>query len=318
MADTGTPLGTSTARGGAEIPFERTARLEHTGFRLSWGAVIAGLVVATAIQVVLAVLGGAIGLAAFDTDSGKGLGIGAAIWALATILLSLYFGGTTTGRLAGVLSRKDGMLHGLLLWAVSTLLTVWMISRGLGAITGAAFGAVQSVVGTTVGAVAQGAVAAGGAAVANERTDGDDLSLRAELETLLRQTGVPALQPDSLRADANRAQQTVTQGPQDNGAAASEIAALFRDRAGSVDREAVINVIVARTGRSRAEAEQLADRAIQLRQTASRQLDTLQAKAGDVAEDVASATSTGLWLALLGLGLSLAAAVAGARSTARE
>jgi hypothetical protein len=45
--------------------------------RISWGAVFAGLVIATALQVVLTVLGAAIGLTALDgPDSGRAFGIG--------------------------------------------------------------------------------------------------------------------------------------------------------------------------------------------------------------------------------------------------
>jgi hypothetical protein len=289
----------------------------HTGFRLSWGAIFAGLVMATALQIVLATLGGAIGLAAFDPGSGRGLGIGAALWAVASILVSLYLGGGTTGRLAGVLSRKDAFLHGALLWALSTLLTVWLVSRGVGAVTGTAFRIAGNVAGATAGAVAQGASSAVAAGVANERNDGDDLNLRQELQTLLRQTGDASLSPDSLRADARAAGQTATGGTS-NDLAMNEILALVRDRASNLDREDVINVVTARTGRSRAEAERIADRVMSANQQMQSQVAEVRAQAGTLAEDVASGASTGLWFALLGFGLSLGAAVFGARATARE
>ncbi|MES2521737.1 MAG: hypothetical protein V4617_03480 [Gemmatimonadota bacterium] len=297
----------------AEILVERTDVASHTGFRLSWGAIIAGLVMATALQIVLTTLGGAIGLAAFDQNSGRGLGIGAAIWAIASILIALYLGGRTTGRLAGVLSKKDAFLHGALLWSLSTLLTVWMVSRGVGSLTGAAF----RVVGATAGAVASGAGSAVAAGVSRAANNADDVNLRGEIQRLLRQTGDPSLRPESLRADAGAAGQTAT-GTAGNEQAASEIWDLVRERADNLNREDVINVIVARTGQSRAEAERIADRVVAANQQARSRIAGVREQAGTLAEDVASGASTGLWFALLGFGLSLAAAVLGSRGTARE
>lgn len=323
------PTDTATRALGTEIPIERARGTSHqevvtrTGFRLSWGAVFAGLVLATALQLVLTTLGGALGLAAFDPGtSAKAFGIGAAAWAVLTLLLSLFLGGSTTGRLAGVLSRTDAFLHGALVWALSTLLTVWLLSRGVGAVTGTAFRALGNVAGATAGAVARGATAAAGAAAGAANDGGTDTNLRAELEQLLRQTGDPSLRPDSLRADARSAQATATRGPADNSAAVNDIEALVRDRARNVDRNDVVNIIAARTGRSRAEAEQLADRATQAATDARARLSstaqTVRERAPEVAEDVASGASTGLWFALLGMGLGLAAAVFGAQRTARE
>ena len=298
----------------------------RTGFRLSWGAILAGLVIATALQIVLSTFGAAVGLAAFDPgSSAKAFGIGTALWAVVSLLVSLFVGGATTGRLAGVLSRTDGFLHGALLWALSTLLTIWLLSRGVGAITGTAFRALGNVAGATAGVVARGATAAAGAAAGNAATNNDgggDTNLRTELDQLLRQTGDPALRPDSLRADAKAAEQTAARGPADNSAAVGDIEALVRDRARNIDRNDITNIIAARTGRSRAEAERLADRVTQAANDARSRLSsaaqTARERAPEVAENVASGASTGLWFALLGMGLGLAAAVFGTQRTAPE
>ncbi len=302
-----------TAPGSARPDTDHNLRVVPITTRLSWGAIFAGLLVATALQLVFAVFGSAIGLAAWDTDSGRALGIGAAIWAVVSLLIALYIGGGTTGRLAGVLTRKDGILHGILVWATSLLFAVWMISGGVSALAGATFSVFGNVAGAAAGAVTSAVGAAAG------QSGGIDLqNVRAEVEQLLRQTGAPALNPDSIAAAAERAGQTATQTPASNADVANEIAEMVRTRAGAVDREAMINVIVARTGRSRAEAERIADRVVSLQQAASSQIDTLKARVGETAEDVAGTTSSALWLALLGMGLSLGAAVAGAAAHARE
>lgn len=327
---------TIAATGRPEILIERTGNgaansdvATRTGFRLSWGAVFAGLVIATALQLVLTTLGSAIGLAAFDPgSSAKAFGIGTALWAVLSLLLSLFLGGSTTGRLAGVLSRTDGFLHGALLWALSTLLTVWLLSRGIGAIAETAFGALGNVVGATAGAVAQGAATAvgGAASAAAGAVSSGDVNVRQQITDLLRQTGDASLRPDSLAADAKAAGQTATRGPADNDAAAQDIEALVRDRARNIDRNDVVNIIAARTGRSRAEAEQLADRVTQaatdarsrLSSTAQNVSQSVRTQGPRVAEQAASGASTGLWFALLGMGLGLGAAVFGTQRTARE
>ncbi len=312
-----------------DIPIERVPT-SHTGFRLSWGAVFAGLAIATALQIVLTLFGFAFGLGNYNAGGEKALGIGTGLWALVSLLIALFLGGTTTGRLAGRLTRTDGFLHGALLWALSTLLTVYLLSRGIGALVGTAFGAVSSVVGTAASAVATGAAsAAGGAASAAAgalSNPSNDSTIRTQLEQALRQTGDPKLSPESLAVTAKRAGNVATNGPADNGTAVQDIANLIKNRASNVDRNDIVNIIAARTGRSRAESEQLADRVTQaandarskISQTAQNVQQTVREKAPQVAESAASGASTGLWLALLGMGLSLAAAVFGTQRTAPE
>ena len=328
----------TTARplGAVDLPIERVGASHgdvrtRTGFRLSWGAILAGLVIATALQLVFSTLGAAIGLAAFDPgSSAQAFGIGTALWAVVSLLVALFLGGSTTGRLAGVLSRADGFLHDALLWALSTLFTIWLLSRGVGAIAGTTFRALGSVVGATTSAVASGAASAlGGAAsaAAGAAAGGDhDTGLRDQLTQLLRQTGDPALRPESLAATARGAEHTATAGPADNGAAVQDIEHPVRDRARTIDRTDIVTIIAARTGRSRAEAEQLADRVTQaaidargrLASTTQQVTQTVRTEGPQVAEHVASGASTGLWFALFGMGLGLAVAVLGTQRTARE
>lgn len=153
--------------------------VSRTGFRLSWGAVFAGLVVATALQIVLTLFGVAIGFSAWQPgDSASALGIGAAIWAIVSVLLSLFTGGRTTGRLAGILNRTDAILHGILLWGLSTIFTVWLLASGVSALAGGATGLLGNVLG--VGAQAASQVAGGAAASRSGRAAAGDLAESAE------------------------------------------------------------------------------------------------------------------------------------------
>lgn len=333
--------------GSADIPIERVGTaggdvVTRTGFRLSWGAVLAGLAIATALQIVLTLFGTAIGLAAYDPGGEKALGIGTGVWALISGLIALFLGGSTVGRLAGRLSRVDGFLHGVLLWALSTLLTLWLITRGIGAVIGGTLGVVGKTVGVVgnvaggaVSAVASGAASAAGSglgAAASAAVDNRG-ALKTQFEDLLRETGNPNLSPEALKAAGKQAANVATKGPADNSAAAQDIADLVQDKARTINRDDIINIISAKTGRSRAESEQLADRVTQAATDARSKLSdaaqNVQAKAQDVAQTVkenapvvaekaASGASTGIWLALLGMGLSLAAAVFGTQRTAPE
>lgn len=142
---------------------ERRATFDWTGFRLSWGAILAGLLVATAVQIILSLLGIAIGFGALQFGPGAQLeefGIGAGIWAIATALISLFVGGLTAGHLAGVLTRLDGMLHGTLVWGLSLVLTLWAIGAGIGTVLGGVFGVAGQTISAAVGGVTDVGVAA--------------------------------------------------------------------------------------------------------------------------------------------------------------
>jgi hypothetical protein len=129
--------------------------------RVSWSAVFAGVVVAISFNLVLAVLGIGIGLTTIDPAQGDSpqaatLGIGATIWWIVTALISLAAGGWVAGRLAGMPTRLDGALHGLVTWGIATMLIFWLLTSAVGSLIGGTF----SVVGTALSSAAQGAAQA--------------------------------------------------------------------------------------------------------------------------------------------------------------
>lgn len=130
-----------------EAPGAVAIRQEHAAYpaqhqlptavrRVSWGAIFAGAIVATANQIAWAVLGTAIGLAtlnpATEAAPAEGLGTFAGIWWFVTGLISLFLGGLVAGRLAGVPRRVDGLLNGLTVWALTTIAGVWLASSVVG------------------------------------------------------------------------------------------------------------------------------------------------------------------------------------------
>jgi hypothetical protein len=109
----------------------RTVIVERVGLQMRWSAVLAGVVVAMALQVSLYVLGVAIGLAAWDSvGSVRSVGLGAAAWFFASILLSLFVGGMTASHVAGVSRRSEGVLHGVVVWGMALLVASWFFMTG--------------------------------------------------------------------------------------------------------------------------------------------------------------------------------------------
>jgi hypothetical protein len=184
---TSAPTGVADTAGGPVI--------EHTGFRLSWGAIFAGLIVAMVTQIVLSVLGLAIGLTVWDPgDAAGSLAQGAGIWMAVAALVSLFIGGLVTGHLAGVLTVGDGALHGGIMWGLSMVVTLWLTASGAGMILGGAF----QVVGTAAGAGYDlaGRDAAGVALEAGVRGDRE-----AVVQGIAERTGLTRQEADRLVSD---------------------------------------------------------------------------------------------------------------------
>ncbi len=145
---------------------------DGTRVRVSWSAIFCGVVLVVAIQIALAILGTGVGLGLInpghaDSASASSLGSGAGIWWLVSTILSLIAGSYVAARLAGVASRLDGAMHGLVVWGLALLLTVYLITTAVGGLVGGAFSALggtlsaaTSVVGGAASALGDGVKAA--------------------------------------------------------------------------------------------------------------------------------------------------------------
>lgn len=294
---------------------------EHTGFRLSWGAIFAGFIIATMIQIVLALLGIAVGFTTWDVgDPARDLGMGLGLWIALSSLIALFVGGLTTGRLAGVLTRGDGALHGVVMWGLAMLVNLWLLASGAGFLLGGAFDILSRTVAAGTQAVIGGAAELGGAALSEG--DLDPAAIQREIEAVLAESGRPGLSPDTLQAEAEEIRAQATAREVSNEELAREIQATLAGRAGEVDRQAIINVVTARTDLTRPEAERIATRVDTLARQARAQISTAVDTVGAAAEDVASAATdyagTAAWWALLALALGAGAAAWGATFTARD
>jgi len=114
--------------------------------RVSWGAILAGTVIAFGTMILLAILGSAIGFRSVDPASGNavdGLGIGAAIWWILTSIIALGIGGYVAGRLSGIPDRSSASAHGAAVWGLVTILTLWLATSAVGSVLSTATGALS-------------------------------------------------------------------------------------------------------------------------------------------------------------------------------
>lgn len=184
----------------------------NVGKRVSWGAIFPGTVVAVAVQVLLSILGIAIGASVIDpvTEANPldGIAIGTGIYLVVSSILALFAGGYVAGALAVVQDRQDRTLHGVATWAVATLLMVVLVASGVSRVVSGAMGLIgqgAALAGEAASAVAQPvANAAQGAA---GQVDVDTTAVRAQVRDALRGTDEPALQPENLRRTAEQAGQ---------------------------------------------------------------------------------------------------------------
>lgn len=241
--------------------------------RITWGAVFAGTVLALVIYLVLSVLGSAIGASAIDprgeANPLEGFSFAAGAWVIVTTVIAVVAGGYYAGRAANAL----GWLHGVLAWALLTLITTYMLTAFAGNLISTA----SSVLGKGLAAAGEG-VASATPTVANKVEDElerngivvDFGNLRGELDTLLRQTGKPELQPenvqrrvDAAKDDAQATSAQAAQVPQQTDDAIADWFHRVQQSAtpllNAADKDALVNIIAARTGKSREEAQQIAD-----------------------------------------------------------
>lgn len=106
--------------------------------RLSWGAIIAGSIMALIIGFVLNLMGVAAGASTVHpTDYGDSpkietLATGAAVWYTVSALISLFIGGWMAAYFAGIPNTTDGILHGVMTWGVVSIVVLLFVTSNVG------------------------------------------------------------------------------------------------------------------------------------------------------------------------------------------
>jgi hypothetical protein len=280
----------------ASPPLDDAARLRGTP-ATSWGAILAGTVVAVSFSLILVTLGTGLGFASISPWSDRGLSasaftVASTVWLIVTQWLSAAAGGYIAGRLRHrwlaththeVFFRDTA--HGLLTWAVATLFVAAVLA-----------GSTTSLLGGGARAVGALAAAGGQGAGALERTEmprgrglmGPDPSAGPSgsynLDKLFRNNSSGNTTPDVSR-----------DGPRASDARGEVMHIAANAMSGAVsdeDRAYLANLVATKTGVSTEEARRRVDTFIQTVKDAS-----VQAKS--VADEARkSAATAALYIAL--------------------
>lgn len=281
--------------------------------QVSWGAIFAGLVVSMVTMLLFTLLGMGIGLGIVNPASEEnpmgGIGIGAAIWLGITALISLFFGGWTTAKLAGSVRGMNGVLHSIVMWGLVTIVSFFLMTSALGALIGGA----ASIVGKSLSVVSSGV-----AAVAPEAKEA--------IQKELSQRGI------SVDSIMNEAKQLLGKGGAAGAGAGGQAGAegelrqslqrMFESGQTTVrpeDRENLVNSLAARANMSRPEAERTVDKWIQQYQQVAQGAQQAKQQALQTTEQAMNTLSkVGIWLFVLMILEAGAAALGGWIGSRRE
>ncbi len=268
--------------------------------RISWGAILAGAVVALMTQLTLNLLAVAIGASTLnpaddESASAAEVGKGTVVSIGLVMLASLFVGGWMAARFAGTPERLDGLLHGLIVWGLVTLATMFLVTTTIGRILGGLSrllrqglrlaGSATKTVGGTVTQVAQDAIHTAGT-VAHRAADGITRTVQTVAESpqaqqvdvgagdayeRIRQEALDIIQRAGI--DQRQVADTAQGAVQDIRSAAAEamrkpgevdriianvLGRLFnrgREVVNQVDRDAVVDFLVERGSMDRVKAE---------------------------------------------------------------
>lgn len=277
--------------------------------RISWGAIIAGFIIAVVINLTLNLLGVGIGIGAVDPASQdavpQSLGIGAIIWYLLSIIISLVAGGWVAAHLSGIPERMSGILHGLLTWSLFTIFSFYLLTSAIGG----ALGVTGRVIGQAASLAGQGAEAFGP-------------QVRNVVQRQFNQSGTP----QQFKQEARQIAPDRLENPQRVYQTIDQVFSKDEDQINQNDRRALANVLTTEAGVNQARAQQVAGRWIQEYQQTQQEMDNIsqdtEKQAREVAQDVSSVLSTAAIAAFIGLVIGAASgAVGGAMgkpSEARE
>lgn len=265
--------------------------------RVSWGAIFAGLFVTIIIQVILTLLGTAIGASTVDPmeeqNPIQGLALGAAIWLVVSGLISLFAGSYVAGRLSGGPRRMDGLLHGVVTFSVAEVAMILLLTTTVGSLIG---GTGSMLSGMLSNRANQGAAQQPGSGAMS--AIGDQLKQAFPQAGALVPTGRDQGKPSQLTS--------LAQQDPELGAAMARLAAQ-----GGNDQQArqqVLNLLTTKHAMQEQQASVLLDQWVQNYQQAGAQVSQEARQAGDKA---AKGVSQGALWAFIGMLLGLIVAAWG-------
>ena len=300
--------------------------------KISWGAVLAGVIVSLVTMLVLNLLGIGIGLASINpvTEASpfSGVGTGAIIWYILSNLIAIFAGGYTAARLSGIPIPVISTFHGILSWCLYTLISFWLLTTAVGSIVSGVGSAISQTL-SSAGSVITGGQSSSGQSQQSGQSSGSSLSLdqiTSEVKQILRQTDDPALQPGTLADQAQNVAQDALQSLQSGNAMSDqEISGMLQQllyKGGNlvdkIDQKDVASVIASRTGMSQEEANNAAETVVRNFNEAKQEAQQLAAQAEQQATETAAkaadaVSSAAIW-SFVALVLGAIVAAAGGRA----
>lgn len=208
---------------------------------ISWGAIIAGWLVAAAAAMVLYILGAATGISAInlaDPDSiSHKMVISAAIWLLVSWTVALSLGSYFAAFVTRTTDKRTGGLQGIAVWALSGILTLLVGVTGLGAVGLAGIGG-SLIVTTSQDDQAKYPMPAGFQVTLKERIS-SDVSAELKPETLTLMAG------EFIRGDKDSAKNAL----------------LLNTSLSRAEAESVVNDLSRQTEEAKARVRRTADKA---------------------------------------------------------
>jgi hypothetical protein len=289
----------------------------HGDVRIKWGAILAGLAVGIAIQIVFTLLGLAIGAWAIDlrdVQPAEGIPLGTGLWTGISMLISAFIGGYVTSRLSGSYLRMDGLYHGAVVWGVTWLVFAWLATTALSFMVGGLF----SAFGSGLQMLNQSVGTAVSTAAAKVTGDGNlkmsAADLRKQIESILTATEKPELRPAAIVKDADKVAAQAKSG-QSLGGVSDSIIGEIQEKLSAMDRVAAVNVMVNKLGLSEKQAQEVAQSTVGVIASVKEAGKGAKERSMDIGNTaIARLGSAAWWLflfAVLSLGMSLAGGVFG-------
>jgi hypothetical protein len=130
-----------------EVTYAEVETADHGVAALSWAAIFGGALAAAGVSLILLTLGAALGFSSLSAwgmgPSAATFGLSAAIWLIVVQWLSSAFGGYLAGRTR---ARWNGLhtdestfrdtAHGVLSWALATVIAIGLVTAGAAGIIG--------------------------------------------------------------------------------------------------------------------------------------------------------------------------------------
>jgi hypothetical protein len=170
----------------------------------SWSAILAGVAVTLGVSLLLALLGAGLGAGSVnplqESNPFEGLGKGALIWMVISGIVAFFAGGWTASFGSGwVTTRRESAIHGVVTWAVASILAVGLITGAAGSLLSGSAG----LIGQTI---------SGGAKAASQSPQ---ISQRLREELQKRGIDVNSIQQQAQSPETQaKAEQVARQGGQ--------------------------------------------------------------------------------------------------------